>query len=91
MKLTGNLKKQVEKAESKDEKKSLIENAGMLLNDEELEKVSGGVGGASKYCVEGYSEMTRGYVKMYVSTYEDAVKLCKLLGIGTEYIKEVKG
>ncbi len=29
MKLTGDLKNQVEKAESKDEKKSLIENAGM--------------------------------------------------------------
>ena len=42
MKLTGNLKKQVEKAGSKDEKKSLIKNAGMLLNDEELEMVSGG-------------------------------------------------
>ena len=43
MKLTGNLKKQVEKAESKDEKKNLIETAGMLLNDDELEKVSGGI------------------------------------------------
>ena len=42
MKLTGNLKKQVEKAETKNEKKSLIENAGMLLNDDELEMVSGG-------------------------------------------------
>ena len=42
MKLTGNLKKQVEKAESKDEKKSLIENAGMLLSDDEPEMVSGG-------------------------------------------------
>ncbi len=31
MKLTGNLKKQVEKAESKQEKKSLIENAGLRL------------------------------------------------------------
>ena len=31
MKLTGDLKKQVEKAGSKDKKKSLIENAGMLL------------------------------------------------------------
>ena len=39
MKLIGNLKKQVEKAETKDENKSLIENAGMLLNDDELEKV----------------------------------------------------
>ena len=42
MKLTGNLKKQVEKAESKEEKKGLIENAGMLLTDDELEQVSGG-------------------------------------------------
>ena len=42
MKLTGDLKKQVEQAETKDEKKSLIENVGMLLNDDELEKVSGG-------------------------------------------------
>ena len=42
MELTGKLKEQVEKAESKDEKKSLIENAGMLLNDEELDMVSGG-------------------------------------------------
>ena len=45
MKLTGNLKKQVEKAETKNEKKSLIENAGMLLNDDELEMVSGGAKG----------------------------------------------
>lgn len=42
MELTGNLKKQVEKAETKDEKKSLIEDAGMLLSDEELDKVAGG-------------------------------------------------
>lgn len=42
MKLIGNLKKQVEKAESKQEKKSLIENAGMLLSDDELESVAGG-------------------------------------------------
>ena len=43
MKLTGDLKKQVEKAESKEEKKSLIEEAGMLLTDDELEMVSGGM------------------------------------------------
>ena len=42
MKLIGNLKKQVEMAESKQEKKSLIENAGMLLSDDELENVAGG-------------------------------------------------
>ena len=42
MKLIGNLKKQVEKAESKQEKKSLLEKAGMLLSDDELENVAGG-------------------------------------------------
>jgi hypothetical protein len=55
-----------------------------------LENISGGAGGASKYyCVEGYSETKKGNVKKYVSTYEDAVKLCGLLGMGTECIKEV--
>ncbi len=51
MKHIGNLKKQVEKAETKDEKKSLIENAGMLLNDDELEKVAGGGYGDNRFYV----------------------------------------
>ena len=42
MKLTGDLKNQVEKAESKDEKKKLIEEAGMELTDEEMDQVAGG-------------------------------------------------
>ena len=42
MKLIGNLKKQVEKAATKNERKSLIGKAGMLLTDDELEQVSGG-------------------------------------------------
>ena len=42
MKLTGDLKNQVEKAESKDEKKKLIEEAGMELTEKELDMVSGG-------------------------------------------------
>ena len=59
MKLTGELKKQVEQAETKDEKKSLIENAGMPLSDEDVEDVSGGHGGAGYYltvgdCMGGY-------------------------------------
>ncbi len=54
MKLTGNLKKQVEKAGTKGEKKSLIENAGMLLNDDELEQVSGGSGGEQKVTADCY-------------------------------------
>ena len=41
MKLIGNLKKQVEKATDISEKRSLIENAGMVLTDGELEKVAG--------------------------------------------------
>jgi len=53
MKLTGDLKKQVEKAKSKQEKKSLIENAGMLLTDEEVETVSGGAGGRGFYMSVG--------------------------------------
>ena len=44
MKLTGDLKNQVEKAESKEEKKKLIEEAGMELTDEEMDQVAGGAG-----------------------------------------------
>ena len=42
MKLTGVLKEQVKKAETKEEKKSLIEGAWMELTEEDMEKVSGG-------------------------------------------------
>ncbi len=42
MKLTGNLKKQVEKAGSKDEAEYIIEKAGMKLTDDQMEMVSGG-------------------------------------------------
>lgn len=43
MELTGKLKEEVEKAETKEEKKRLIEDAGMELTDEELEQVAGGL------------------------------------------------
>ena len=42
MELIGNLKKQVEAAKDKQEAKSIIEQAGMLLTDDELESISGG-------------------------------------------------
>lgn len=42
MKLTGNLKKQVEQAESKEEAGKVIRQAGMALTDNELDKVAGG-------------------------------------------------
>ena len=43
MKLTGNLKEQVEKSESRDEKRNVIEQAGMILTDDELDMVTGGM------------------------------------------------
>lgn len=42
MKLTGELKEKVEKAETKEEAKKTIEEAGMILDDAELDQVSGG-------------------------------------------------
>ena len=42
MRLVGRLKEEVEKAETREEKKELIEEAGMELDDEELEQVAGG-------------------------------------------------
>lgn len=42
MKLVGELKKQVEETNSKEEAKEVIEKAGMQLTDEELDNVTGG-------------------------------------------------
>ncbi|MBQ6442618.1 MAG: hypothetical protein IJJ13_08535 [Lachnospiraceae bacterium] len=44
MQLTGELKDKVEKAESKEEAKQTIKEAGMILDDAELDQVSGGAG-----------------------------------------------
>ena len=42
MKLVGELKDKVEKAETKGEAKEIIKDAGMELTDEELDQVAGG-------------------------------------------------
>ena len=42
MKLTGLLKDKVDKANTKEEKKDIIAQAGMELTDDELESVAGG-------------------------------------------------
>ena len=42
MKLTGELKEKVDKAETKEEAKQTIEEAGMILDDIELDQVAGG-------------------------------------------------
>ena len=44
MKLTGNLKTEVENAGSKEEAKGIIEKAGMELTNDELDMVTGGAG-----------------------------------------------
>ena len=43
MQLTGELKEKVEKAETKEEAKKTIEEAGMILDDAELDQVAGGI------------------------------------------------
>ncbi len=45
MKLIGELKEKVEKTETKEEAKKVIEDAGMELTDEEMEQVAGGWSG----------------------------------------------
>ena len=42
MKLTGKLKEKVERAENKEQVKEIIEDAGMILDDAELDQVAGG-------------------------------------------------
>ena len=54
MKLIGKLKENVAKAENKEQAREAIKQAGMELNDEELDQVSGGYGETQKekcpYC-----------------------------------------
>ena len=45
MELIGKLKEKVDQAESMEVKKGLIEEAGVVLTDDELVKVSGGTEG----------------------------------------------
>ena len=42
MQLTGELKEKVEKAETKEEAKKILEEAGVELTDTELDQVAGG-------------------------------------------------
>ena len=59
MKLTGNLKNQVEKAETREAARETIARAGMLLNDDELDQVAGGWPGETIPSIfDGQSEHT---------------------------------
>jgi len=42
MELTGKLKEEVAKCETREEAKDKIKNAGVILNDEELDSFAGG-------------------------------------------------
>ena len=42
MELSKELKEKVEKTETKEEAKEIIEKTGIILNDEELDQVAGG-------------------------------------------------
>ena len=44
MQLVGDLKDKVEKAENQEEAKKIIEEAGMVLTEDELDQVAGGRG-----------------------------------------------
>ncbi len=44
MKLIGELKERVEKSETKEEARNIIEEVGVVLDDDELDQVSGGFG-----------------------------------------------
>lgn len=48
MKLIGELKEKVEKTETKEEAKKIIEEAGMKLTDDEMDQVAGGYVPGSK-------------------------------------------
>ena len=59
MKLTGELKEKVEKAENKEEAKQTIEEAGMILDDSEMEQVAGGMPIGSAICDKPYGHQKR--------------------------------
>ena len=52
MKLVGELKEKVEKAENQEEAKKIIKDAGMELTDEEMDQVAGGGGARGKKIFE---------------------------------------
>ena len=49
MKLTGKLKENIEKAENREEVRKILEEAGVILNDEELDQVVAGTGKQMPY------------------------------------------
>ena len=59
MKLLGFLKDKVDKAETKEEKKNIIAEAGMELTDDELEIIAGGGRGTRQLTKEEFYNESR--------------------------------
>jgi len=83
MKLIGNLKKKVENAKTKEEARDTIKKAGMLLDDDELEQVSGGGGNPLEDLLnpgfqEGDTVRYRGNNKIYYGQYGTISKINSL-------------
>lgn len=66
MKLTGDLKKRAETAQTKEEAKNAIQRAGMELTDDELDKVAGG-GSEVRYCTCDSPNFGRDGAQLYCS------------------------
>ncbi len=82
MKLTGDLEKKVNAAADPAEAKRLIEQAGMLLTDDELNQVAGGSlsGSCPKGGTHEYTDDPSVYEKFNVTYVPGAKKLCKKCG-----------
>lgn len=71
MKLTGELKDKVDKTESMVEKKDIITEAGMELDDNELEGVAGGVGlPGTEFSAEWLEEQIRKTIEQGKEKYK---------------------
>ena len=92
MKRTGKRKENIAKADNKEQVREAIKQAGMELNDEELDQVSGGYGETQKekcpYC-NTFHNIVKEYpwtIKFRGQTYSKATKYtCTLNGNRTFY------
>ena len=63
-----------------------------ILDLSDLEKIAGGAGNNNEkkyFIIEGDSYLYGGHVKVYVRTYDQAVRLCRTLNLSPDCIKEV--
>lgn len=91
MKLTGELKKKVEKAETREEARETIKKAGMLLSDEEMDQVGGGYMGGGPvqsriyYCDDCKKEFDVG------GLYVDPITCCNCHGTNVRKVSDGSG